>query len=116
MSAGALPTPENGGLPWRGFAAGGLALAAALGLSPAQAQSNPCAIYGSGFVSVHGGDTCVRIGGRVRLDAGVSASPSPQESGPGLNFAPAPTPFEGPARAHLRLQGGGSQSGMPRTR
>jgi hypothetical protein len=30
---------------------------------------NSCAAYGAGFVKVEGSDTCVRIGGAVRLDA-----------------------------------------------
>ena len=28
-----------------------------------------CAAYGAGFVKLEGSDTCVRIGGAVRLDA-----------------------------------------------
>jgi hypothetical protein len=30
---------------------------------------NSCAAYGADFVRVEGSDTCVRIGGAVRLDA-----------------------------------------------
>jgi hypothetical protein len=31
-----------------------------------------CAAYGAGFVKLEGSDTCVRIGGAVRLDAAGS--------------------------------------------
>jgi hypothetical protein len=61
--------------------------AAALALSPAAAQAfertpfgaqlpttkNPCASYGAGYESV-GGSTCVKIGGRVHVEAGLGAS------------------------------------------
>ena len=33
---------------------------------------NPCSIYGEGFVSVPGSDTCIKIGGYVRSDAAVN--------------------------------------------
>lgn len=61
---------------------------AALALAPAAAQAldrqgfgqpalpttkNPCAAYGAGFESV-GAGTCVKIGGRVHVEAGVSDS------------------------------------------
>jgi hypothetical protein len=32
---------------------------------------NSCAAYGADFVKVEGSDTCMRIGGAVRLDAGA---------------------------------------------
>ena len=61
--------------------------AAALAFSPAVAQAfdrapfgaalpttkNPCASYGPGFESI-GGSTCVKIGGRVHVEAGLGAS------------------------------------------
>ncbi len=31
---------------------------------------NPCAQYGVGFVKVAGSDTCVKIGGSVRIEGG----------------------------------------------
>jgi len=41
------------------------------GGDPVQAQANAvCAAYGPGFVAVEGGDTCVRIGGHVRVEFG----------------------------------------------
>ncbi len=33
---------------------------------------NGCAAYGSGFVKVDGSDTCVKLGGGVRVDAAGS--------------------------------------------
>jgi hypothetical protein len=35
------------------------------------ARANPCSIYGEGFASVPGSDTCVKIGGYVRSETGV---------------------------------------------
>lgn len=37
-----------------------------------QIKRNPCAEYGAGFVQVQGSDTCVRIGGAVGVDVGIS--------------------------------------------
>jgi hypothetical protein len=34
-------------------------------------KGNPCAMYGAGFVKIAGSDTCVKIGGSVRVDAGA---------------------------------------------
>ena len=116
MSASALPSIVLRGLAICGAAAGGGAiLTAALGASGAQAQANRCAIYGAGFVAVNGTDTCVRIGGRVRVD-GVVAPAQNLYGSSELNFAPgANSSLDGAGRAHLRLQNGLS-GGMPRTR
>lgn len=38
------------------------------------AHSNPCAVYGSGFVRVEGTETCVSIGGGISIGAGSSSS------------------------------------------
>lgn len=103
---------------WRGLASIGLAAGSALlaTTSGAFAQSNPCAVYGSGFVALNGTDTCVRIGGRVRVDGVVVAPQEVFGSGGSYNFAPGPqNGLDGPDRAHLRLQGGASNT-MPRTR
>jgi hypothetical protein len=35
-------------------------------------RANPCSIYGEGFANVPGTDTCVKVGGYVRSDAGVN--------------------------------------------
>jgi hypothetical protein len=35
-----------------------------------------CAVYGPGFTAVEGSDTCVRIGGHVRVETGMSRSSS----------------------------------------
>jgi hypothetical protein len=34
---------------------------------------NSCAAFGPGFVKIAGSDTCVRVGGAVRVDVGSSA-------------------------------------------
>ena len=31
-------------------------------------KGNPCAMYGAGFVKIEGSDTCVKIGGSVRVE------------------------------------------------
>lgn len=111
MSASAVFSIARQGLASCGIPASGLLLAATLAASGAQAQSNPCAIYGAGFVPVYGGDACVRIGGRVRVDAAIA----PSQNVYGHDFRPNAAPLDGPDRAHLRLQGG-TQTGMPRTR
>lgn len=98
-----------------GLAAGGAIVWAAFGAPDAQAQANPCAIYGAGFVPVNGSDTCVRIGGRVRVDGAFVPSQNVYGPAGAANFAPgALDSLEGVDR-HLRLPGG-PQSGMPRTR
>lgn len=107
-------------LVWRGVACCGVAVGAVTAQaawSSAFAQaSNPCAIYGAGFVPLAGGDTCVRIGGRVRVDGAFVPPQDVMGPGGSLNYAPgAASPMDGADRAHLRLQGG-PQSGMPRTR
>lgn len=37
------------------------------------AAGNPCAAFGPGFVKVAGSDTCVKVGGAVRVDVGGAA-------------------------------------------
>lgn len=106
---------------WRGFAAAGGLL---FGLSGAQAgdetlrfaQANPCAIYGSGYVSVHGAGDCARIGGRVRLRQDSSARAVARPPTGILGFAPDADSFDGPSRAHLRLHGDRRDPALPRTR
>src|SRR5215469_13914946 len=45
-------------------------------LPPAKsAAGNPCAAFGPGFVKVEGSDTCVKVGGAVRIDVGGAAGP-----------------------------------------
>ncbi|WP_316164796.1 MULTISPECIES: porin [unclassified Bradyrhizobium] len=38
------------------------------------ATSNPCASYGANFVRVEGTDTCVKVGGALRVEMGTSTS------------------------------------------
>lgn len=40
---------------------------------PRAVTTNPCASYGPNFVRVEGTDTCVKIGGAVRVEMGTSA-------------------------------------------
>jgi hypothetical protein len=43
-------------------------------LPPAKsAARNPCAAFGPGFVKVEGTDTCVKIGGALRVDVSGAA-------------------------------------------
>jgi hypothetical protein len=56
------------------------ALCLVFGLSPSLASDN-CAGYGPGFTSVEGSDTCIRIGGRVRVEAGTRVSSSSPNTG-----------------------------------
>ena len=35
-------------------------------------RAEPCPTYGEGFVKLPGSDTCVRLGGYVRIEAGVN--------------------------------------------
>ena len=37
----------------------------------ARANSNECAVHGPGFAKIPGSDTCVKIGGHVRVEYGV---------------------------------------------
>jgi hypothetical protein len=62
---------------------------------------SPCAGWGPGFESV-GGSTCVKIGGRVHVEAGAGSNwrvaPSAGAATPSFNSPPAPG-----APSHLRL-------------
>ncbi|MGN8547706.1 hypothetical protein ACQPTN_24195 [Bradyrhizobium sp. 13971] len=40
--------------------------------SKSATRSNPCASYGPGFVKVEGSDTCVKLGGGISVDGGIS--------------------------------------------
>ncbi len=52
-----------------------------LGLLPSLAGGTNCAAYGPEFAAVGGTDTCVRIGGRVRVEAGSGITPSSINNG-----------------------------------
>ena len=58
-----------------------------------------CATYGPGFAAVAGSDTCMRIGGRVRVEAGNGIM-SPNTGWANDGLAPAGTSDQ---RRHLRL-------------
>ena len=97
------------------------------GQSQAQQRSTPandgqCAVYGSGFVAVQGTGSCVRIGGRVRLELNAGRIGNAYAPG-GLNQNPAPVtsqspfgaaqaPGDGLNRVHMRL--GGPMAGARR--
>jgi len=53
----------------------------ALGLSPSIAGGDTCAAYGPGFTSVEGSSTCIRIDGRVRVEAGRGITSSSINNG-----------------------------------
>ena len=58
-----------------------------------------CAAFGPGFAAVAGSDTCVRIGGRVRVEAGRGTfDPNTGWANDGVGSADVPG-----ARHHLRL-------------
>ena len=86
-------------------AAGAFALLASAGVATAQNRpaSNDCAIYGSGFVAIQGTGSCVRIGGRVRLEAATRFGGG-RNAGGALGFAGG-AQNDGPTRAHMRLEG-----------
>lgn len=70
-----------------------------------RAQSNECAIYGSGYVAIQGTGSCVRIGGRVRVEGGAVFGGSRSNIGGGaLGFA-GEKMRDGPSRARMRLEG-----------
>ena len=68
-----------------------------------------CAAYGEGFVRLQGSDTCVKIGGHVRVDTTI-APRSQLEWGTG-DFGPAPGDDE-PIRSHVRLDGNFGAAGF----
>ncbi|MGF6311764.1 hypothetical protein ABIB82_003078 [Bradyrhizobium sp. i1.8.4] len=41
--------------------------------SKSTTRSNPCASYGAGFVKVEGSDTCVKLGGGISVEGGMSS-------------------------------------------
>jgi Porin subfamily len=54
----------------------------AVSADPSQSSApadNPCAAYGEGYVSVNGGQTCLRVGGRIRYDMAVGAAQKPAD-------------------------------------
>ncbi|MBM3609826.1 MAG: hypothetical protein FJX29_15515 [Alphaproteobacteria bacterium] len=73
--------------------------------------SNECANYGSGFVAVQGTGSCVRIGGRMRVEGSISGSSGGSNNAAGgSGGAPATgasqfAPGFAPMRAHMRLEG-----------
>ncbi|WP_158810729.1 porin [Beijerinckia sp. L45] len=92
-------------------AAGGSGHAAEYGTTRFVSNANRCAAYGPEFAAVEGSDTCMRIGGHVRVQMGTNAGLRPS-SGWGAGSASAATlrsdsadPRTG-AATHLRVRGG----------
>ncbi|MDB5641967.1 MAG: hypothetical protein JWN07_1284 [Hyphomicrobiales bacterium] len=67
-------------------------------IRPGKIQTAPpvtrCARYGEGFVPVVGSDTCVKIGGRLRIDIGGALAAPVFSGGPRDGINPA---------AHVRV-------------
>jgi hypothetical protein len=57
------------------------AAALCIGTVPTALASDHCTAYGPGFTSVEGSDTCIRIGGRVRVEAGTGMTASSANNG-----------------------------------
>lgn len=82
----------------------GLALLPEAAAAQTRTQSNECAIYGSGYVAIQGTGSCVRIGGRVRVEGGAAFGGRSNNAGGALGFA-GDGMRDGPSRAHMRLEG-----------
>ncbi|RVU15508.1 porin [Methylobacterium oryzihabitans] len=72
-----------------------------------------CLAYGAGFVPLGASDACLRVSGRVRLEAGTSravagpdAARSPFGASGRLSVDARVPTDHGPARSFLRLHGG----------
>ncbi len=70
---------------------------------------NPCASYGADFTAVEGSDTCVRIGGRVRVEFGTRGASSAPDNGWATGAAPAALRDE-PEQTRSRLRLPSSES------
>lgn len=57
------------------------ALCLSFSLSPATAGTDNCAAYAPGFASLEGSDTCIRIGGHVRVEVSSGSTSSTQNNG-----------------------------------
>lgn len=80
------------------------------------APGNPCAIYGVGYVAVHGAGECAQIRDRIRVETVAPPLPSSFTPPAGVAAQDRLDSAEGPARAHLRLNGPGGLDETPRTR
>lgn len=75
----------------------------------AQARSNAkCSAYGPGFVAAEGSDTCIWVGGHVRMEFGSRSSGSPDNGWASGGAMPAAMRVQDGAdsRGHLRPQDG----------
>ncbi len=80
--------------------------------------ANPCAVYGTDFVAAQGTGSCVRIGGRVRLElnsGSVGHAYAPMSALPASPSGPIQAlgadRGDGFGRAHMRLGGSGFPGG-----
>jgi hypothetical protein len=71
--------------------------------------TNPCAAHGAGFVPLSGTSSCVRIGGRVRVEFGASGGAGSQ-----WRVAPQAGAASGAALPNYAAPGGGAA--QPRLR
>ncbi len=92
-------------------ASGGVTSAAEYGRAQFMTNASRCSGYGPDYAAVEGSDTCVRIGGHVRVQMGTTAGLSSatdwgngQASSATLH-SDGPDQQAGPTR-HLRVQGG----------
>jgi hypothetical protein len=75
----------------------------------AQTRANAkCSVYGPGFVAAEGSDTCIWVGGHVRLEFGSRSPGSPNNGWASGGAVPAAMRVQDSAdsRGHLRLQDG----------
>jgi hypothetical protein len=62
----------------------GAALAGEAAKPGTTSGANPCALFGAGFQRAPGTDTCIKVGGAVRVDAG-SGTPVGNAPNPGTS-------------------------------
>ena len=85
---------------------------------PGAVSANPCAAHGPGFARVAGSETCVKIGGHIRVEAGVSnhglrgSGSSASGSAPPVQFAPVQPVTFGPLPSGAAPVSAPGQSGF----
>ena len=85
---------------------------------PGAVSANPCAAHGPGFARVAGSETCVKIGGHIRVEAGVSShgpvrsGPNVSGSAPQVQFAPLQPVTFGPLPSGAAPVSAPGQSGL----
>ncbi|MFG1464239.1 porin [Xanthobacter sp. DSM 24535] len=59
---------------WLAVLLGSASAAAAAEATPGKTGGNPCAQFGAGFQRAPGSDTCIKVGGAVRVDGGTGTT------------------------------------------